>query len=118
MQAGTCADVLYLHWREVPVVAFKLTLLPLDDRIRRDAYDVDDFFASCLAAHRFENRQVSLPDKGSTMLLFYNRTLFDREGMRYPDASWTIDDFVAAAKKLTKTDGSGRQVQVGCLPYD
>jgi multiple sugar transport system substrate-binding protein len=38
--------------------------------------------------------------------VYYNKDLFDRAGIRYPDTSWTWNDFVAAARRLT-IDGNG-----------
>ena len=38
----------------------------------------------------------------STGCFFYNKSMFDREGLKYPDESWTWDTVVDAAKKLTK----------------
>ncbi|GEM_PF-1366316 len=41
-------------------------------------------------------------------LLYYNRDYFDALGLAYPDATWTWDDLVAAARKLTiDFDGDG-----------
>lgn len=34
-------------------------------------------------------------------LLYYNRDHFDALGLSYPDATWTWDDLIAAARKLT-----------------
>ncbi|MBM3947330.1 MAG: extracellular solute-binding protein, partial [SAR202 cluster bacterium] len=83
-----------------------------------DRYDVEDFLPSCLDAHRFRSRQVSLPEKGATMLLFYNKKLFREAGLEYPTPDWTIARFAEAARRLTRRDAMGRPVQVGCLPYD
>ena len=126
MQAGSCADVIWVHWRTLPALAAKEVLLPLDDLRRRDAYDLDDFYPDGLNAYTYDGRLCALPHKGSTMVLYYNRDLFDRynrgvsdaEKLPYPNDDWTWDDFLEAARKLTKTDEMGRTVQVGCLPYD
>lgn len=47
-----------------------------------------------------------MPKDVDTIALWYNKTMFDQAGIKYPDASWTWDTFRAAAKKLTKADGS------------
>ncbi|HEX3814186.1 MAG TPA: sugar ABC transporter substrate-binding protein [Mycobacteriales bacterium] len=45
------------------------------------------------------------PDNVQTMALFYNKDLFDKAGVKYPDDSWTWDDAMAAAAKLTMRKG-------------
>src|SRR5688500_10880951 len=37
-------------------------------------------------------------------MLFYNKDLFDRFGIKYPDASWTMDTLVETARKLHRPD--------------
>jgi multiple sugar transport system substrate-binding protein len=34
--------------------------------------------------------------------MFYNKTMFDKAGVPYPSASWTWDDYIAIARKLTQ----------------
>ena len=46
--------------------------------------------------------------------LAYNRDMFDAAGLEYPDDTWTWDDLLDAAKKLTlDTDGDGEIDQWG-----
>ncbi len=47
-------------------------------------------------------------------VLFYNKTLFDEAGVGYPTMEWTWDDFVEAAKALTKV----RRRQDGPIRHD
>jgi multiple sugar transport system permease protein len=118
MQAGNCADVFWLHWSMLPSYAAKGTLLPLDEFVKADRFDLDDFFSTMVEAYRYKGRLYALPHQGSTQMLIYNKDLFDKAGLKYPDANWTRDDFLEAAKKLTVRDAEGRSVQVGCLPGD
>ena len=51
-------------------------------------------------------------------VLFYNKDMFDRAGIPYPDTSWTYDDLIRVGKKLTvDTDGDGIPDQWG-LSFD
>jgi multiple sugar transport system substrate-binding protein len=46
--------------------------------------------------------------------VYYNKDLFDKAGVRYPDTSWTWTDLVAAAKRLTvDANGDGEPEQYG-----
>ncbi|MBP1655286.1 MAG: extracellular solute-binding protein family 1, partial [Bacteroidetes bacterium] len=51
-------------------------------------------------------------------VLFYNKELFDRAGLPYPDTTWTTDDLIKAGKRLTlDRDGDGVPEQWG-LAFD
>lgn len=44
------------------------------------------------------------PVNWDTIVVFYNKDLFDAAGLDYPTAEWTWDDFAAAAEALTDPD--------------
>lgn len=50
-------------------------------------------------------RMISLPIGGEGMNLFYNKNLLDAASVAYPTDDLTWDDFRAAARQLTKTEG-------------
>ena len=46
-------------------------------------------------------------------MLYYNKEIFDEAGVAYPTDSWTWDDLLAAAKKLTVVESNGRVTRYG-----
>ena len=56
---------------------------------------------SVLEAYQADGTQYALPSSFSTVVLFYNRDLFDAAGVEYPSADWTWADEQAAAEQLT-----------------
>ena len=85
--------------------------LEKDPEIRRS-----DFIPEFLRSFTYHGRQLGLPWDGHTVLMYYNKDLFAREGLPEPKADWTWDDFLRAAKALTKdTDGDGRIDQFGFI---
>ena len=118
MQSGSCADVVYTHWKLITEFGSKDQLLALDEYAKRDNFDLDAFFPGAVDAYRYQGNLYAMPVYGSTMVMFYNKTLFDKAGVAYPTDEWTWHDFLEAAKKLTIRDSKGRVAQVGCLPYD
>jgi multiple sugar transport system substrate-binding protein len=62
-------------------------------------------------------QQVGFPFASATLLLFYNKMMFDDAGLDYPDPSWTLQDTLDAAAILTKdTNDDGRPDQWGYYP--
>ncbi|MDD5599730.1 MAG: sugar ABC transporter substrate-binding protein [Victivallaceae bacterium] len=116
MVGKTCADVVGFTGKRVNAFKIKGMLLNLLPFAKRDNYDLDDYFRVGLEdAQMTKDELYYLPTEGSGTVLFYNQDIFDRAGLKYPDAKWTWNDFRDAAVKLTRdTDGDGRLDQVGC----
>jgi len=75
-----------------------------------------DFYPQALAAYRRESDLWALPGEMSAAMLFYNKALFDEAGVGYPRSGWTWDDFLAAAIRLTRNEGLGKQWGFITLP--
>lgn len=84
-------------------------MLDLTDKLASSdhpAAQLDDYFTASLQPFTVDDRVYGLPWLQQPVMLYVNKTLFDEAGLDYPDASWTWDDFVQAAEKLTK-DSNG-----------
>lgn len=81
-------------------------LLPLNTFIESEKVDTVARFGE-RAAHSYdrEGKTWALPDRTGPMVLYYNKDLFDKDGVAYPTADWKWPDFLAAAQKLTVKDG-------------
>jgi multiple sugar transport system substrate-binding protein len=53
-----------------------------------------------------DNKTLGTNTAGETIVMYYNKALFDEAGLEYPPSkaaeAWTWDEFVEVAKKLTK----------------
>jgi multiple sugar transport system substrate-binding protein len=112
MQAGNAADVFQGCCGFFPAWAQKGYVLDLSRFVKAD-YDkllVADWDpAQYKAFFDAEGHQFGVPKYQGTLVLYYNKDIFDRYKVAYPDASWTHDDYLAAMKKLTRdTNGDGR----------
>ncbi|HUX38371.1 MAG TPA: sugar ABC transporter substrate-binding protein [Rectinemataceae bacterium] len=91
-------------------------LLPLDPYIKKDQGLVNGLFPEALAAYKTDKGYFGLPRDFQTIVLFYNKAMFDQAKLPYPKDSWTWDDLRAAAKKLTLRDSAGKITQWGFSP--
>jgi multiple sugar transport system substrate-binding protein len=92
-------------------------ILDLTDRIDQDPVitDPSKFVQSGWDLFKFgTDRIYGMYSGADTLLLYYNKTMFDNAGIPYPTAEWTWDNFVEAAKALTVRDGD-RVTQWGCV---
>lgn len=90
------ADMTFIR----PLVA-KNAIADLTPFIQADKIDVSDFYPSLLEPFTVDGKYYGLPNDACTLALFYNKDMFDKAGVAYPNENWTWDDLVAAAQKLT-----------------
>lgn len=64
---------------------------------------------------KYDDHIYGLPYRTSKWVLYYNKDLFDKAGVPYPDGTWTWDQYEEAAKKLTS--GSGQNKAYGSMSY-
>ena len=104
--AGTPPDVLsgdvsLFRWQ----LAEQGALTALDPYIRTEKLDLADFDPDMLKGGGYDGRQYGLTFFGSAGVFGYNRPLFESRGLKPPDASWTVADFLATAQQLTRRSG-------------
>ena len=68
----------------------------------------DAFYPGLLESVQYDGKTWSVPVEASYQMIYYDKALFDRAGVAYPQPGWTWDDFLATAKALTV--GSGDSV--------
>ena len=110
LAAGTPPDLfamdapLYLDYQSRGV------LLNLQPYIDKSPDMLKDVYPQTLKAYQTSDGYYGLPRDFQTIVLFYNKDMFDKAGLAYPTADWTWDDLRAAAKKLTlPADASGKK---------
>ncbi len=114
--SNTAADIILMDDENYPAYAARGYLEDLAPYIARDSdvLRLGEFLPTSMESFNFRGFQGGLPWDGLSILIFYNKDMFDREGEPYPADDWTWDDFRAISKRLTKDlDGDGRLDQFG-----
>ncbi len=96
-------------------------LTDLTPYIKKYNIPIDDFFPSLMDYLFIDGKLVGITENQSTLSLFYNKTLFDRAGLAYPDSTWTWEDMKKAARKLTLYKDYGNRklsVQKGLMVFE
>jgi multiple sugar transport system substrate-binding protein len=101
--AGTPPDVMSIHGAYFLQFASKGLLMLLDEFINNSKdLKLSDFYPRIIDGCRYNGKLFSLPRYTSVYILFYNKDLFDKEKIPYPDDNWTWESFTNTAIKLTK----------------
>ena len=112
--AGNAPDVLCLWEADLADFARAGWIVPLDDYIRQsEKLSVDDFIPAVKQLMELQGHLYGLPWCFATEILYYNKDIFDKASISYPNENWTWKDFEEAARKLTIVE-NGKVVQYGC----
>ncbi|GIN71403.1 ABC transporter substrate-binding protein [Bacillus sp. J14TS2] len=87
-------------------------LASLDEYIKEADVDVSGY-GTLYDTYKHEDEVKSLPYRKSNTMLYYNKTLFDEQGVDYPSDDMTWEEFRELAKKLT--NGSGDKKVYGAF---
>ncbi|MCC6802219.1 MAG: sugar ABC transporter substrate-binding protein [Anaerolineae bacterium] len=99
---------LYLDWQSRGV------LLNLQPYIDATPGFLDGFYPVTLEVYKQDDGYYGLPRDFQTIVLYYNKDMFDTAGIDYPTDDWTLDDLRTAAKALTvDSNGDGITDQWG-----
>jgi multiple sugar transport system substrate-binding protein len=99
---GNPPDVFELNYENFVTFASRGTLLPLEEHLTVDP--AATFYPAALEAFRYDGVQYGLPITFSTVVLFYNRDLFDAAGVAYPTDDWTWEDVISASEQITDAE--------------
>jgi multiple sugar transport system substrate-binding protein len=109
------ADVVLINYRRYAPFAAMGVLEPLAPYLRRsDVISDSDFFPVATEPFRWRGQLMCLPQNISSLVVYYDKDLFDAAGLAYPEDDWTWAEFLATAQVLTlDLDGDGRSDQYG-----
>lgn len=113
--SGAPPDVMLLNYRRFGTFADQGGLTPLTERLAQsDLLRDTAFFPVAIDSFRWDGELWCIPQNISSLVVYYNRDLFDAAGLAYPADNWSWDAFLDAARALTQdTDGDGVVDQYG-----
>jgi multiple sugar transport system substrate-binding protein len=118
-QAGTAPDVMAGCCDFMPAWAQQGYLLDLRPYVEADLDrdTINDWDAAQYRAlFTRSGAQFALPKYHGALALYYNKDLFDRFGVPYPDRTWGHDDYLEAMQRLTQPrDRTGQSALWGSM---
>ncbi len=95
LAAGTVSDVFDIEYANYASYQANGVLAPLE------VSNPEAYRPSLLEAYSTDGTSYALPSSFSTVVLFFNKDLFDAAGLDYPNSDWTWADEEEAALALT-----------------
>lgn len=104
-------DVIFINNLNIPV--YEKYLLDLNDIVKNK----EDYYPQVLDTMTYEDRLLAIPRDVSTLVVFYNKDLFDKNNLSYPNENWNMTEFLDTAKKLTNNGIYGISFEENSLFY-
>lgn len=113
--AGSPSDVVLINYRRFGPYAAKAALEPLGPYLEKsNIISREDFYPQAIEPFIWQGHVLCIPQNLSSLVVYYNKNLFDQAGVAYPENDWTWDDFLSTAQQLTRDlDSDGRPDQHG-----
>lgn len=104
LAARDLPDVLRIQGLLVQQWIRKDAFVDLSPYISDSQIGLTDFYPGPLEQFEWQGKYWGLPDTAAPDVVFYNKDMFDRAGLAYPDDAWTYEDMRSAAIQLTQDD--------------
>ncbi len=112
MASGTPPDLMWMG-QGFAEFAHRGAFLDVTERVERDV-ERERYIPQSLEWYRFGGRQIGVAFAIDLQFIVYNRDLFDAAAVPYPAPGWGYDEFLDAAKRLTRDfNGDGHIDQYG-----
>jgi len=115
--AGNPADVVLINYRRYAGFANAGALEPLGAYLEKSTLIKEsDFYPEAINPYKWKGELMCIPQNISSLVVYYNKDLFNQAGIPHPARGWTWNDFLSTAQALTKdldNDGANDQFGVG-----
>ncbi len=108
--SNTAPDVIFINNLYLPIYTNAGVLEELHTKNT-------EFYPQALDALTWQGKLYAIPRDISNLVIYYNKDMFDRKQIPYPDKNWTFDDFLETAQKLTGKDTFGISFEEDPLFY-
>lgn len=97
--SNTSPDIIFINNQYLPIYANAESLEGLSKYLPKE--DLNKFYPKSLGALSWKGEIYALPRDVSNLVIYYNKDIFDKYNVPYPHASWTYENFLFAAQKIT-----------------
>jgi len=98
--SNTAPDVIFLNNHYLPIYANAGLLEDLSD----SELITKKFYNKSIEALSYNNKIYAIPRDISNLVVYYNKNLFDKNNLNYPNKETTFSDFLELALKLTNKE--------------
>ena len=115
-------DVIFMNNLYLPIYANAGVLE--EAKCQDQSAKCSEFYQKSLEALSYDGKLYAIPRDVSNLVIYYNKDIFNKFGVKMPNKYWTFEDFLTISKKLTqdtnkdgKTDSWGISFEKDLLFY-
>lgn len=111
LTAGTKFDIYFISTGNYESVMFENGLeIDMDELVKKHKVDLSKLEPTVIEGIRQSSggKLTGIPVHTNNMVLYYNKTLFDKFGVAYPKDGMTWDQVLEMSKKLTRNEGGSQ----------
>lgn len=103
LAAGTPPDIALMNYRRFAAFAARGAFDPIAPYLATSsALQSSAFYPEVVSAFTRGGTLIGIPQNASSLVIYYNKNLFQQAGIAFPKDDWSWDDFLTAARGLTK----------------
>lgn len=106
---GNPPDVFLVNFREYSQFVVRDAIEPVEDHL--EDVDLGAYYDPPLEAFTYDGKLQCFPQNISSLVVYYNRALFDEAGLKRPKAGWSWEEFRDTAAALTGGDVRGAGIE-------
>jgi multiple sugar transport system substrate-binding protein len=111
---GQPPDGTSLDNERIQSVILRGLLKELDPYMQADrSLNIEDFYKARLESQQSKGKTYGIPIDMGSGAIYYNKDMFDKAGLKYPDPKWTWNDVRDLALKLTLDNNGKRPGEAG-----
>lgn len=99
---GNAPDAFEVNMENFVPYVTRGVMLPLDEYYEASGAGSSVYSEAVLRASSFEDTLYAVPQSFSTVVLVYNKNLFDQAGVSYPTDDWSWDDALDAGLAISE----------------
>ncbi len=110
LAAGTPHDLISATPPQQALLAELGHVLDLAPLMKRDRYDLADYFESAVSQYVYKDKRIGMPRGYASQIAYMNRSMFEQGGGAVPsgsfeDRAWTWQSFLESCQRVTGERG-------------
>jgi len=107
-------DVIFINNFYLPIHANAGLLEELGTEVK----SLSPFYGKSLQALSYNGKLYAIPRDVSNLVIYYNKDLFKKYGVPFPNKYWSFDDLLILAQKLTKDTNNDGKTDIWGISFE
>ncbi|MGH3861655.1 ABC transporter substrate-binding protein [Actinokineospora sp.] len=99
--SGDAPDVFLINYRDYSPFVQRGAVRPVGPLLEQEGVSTSDYYEQPLSAFTYQGALQCMPQNISSLVVYWNRALFNQAGVAPPAAGWTWAEFARTAQALT-----------------